>query len=86
MDRQYAYKIAIEALEGMRSVPVSHLLNQIGSRQKSTLSGPGGQTYFLDIAVDRLARRSGVKVTATVDLGSSFKLERVEEHIEIIDG
>jgi hypothetical protein len=85
MSKQNAYKIATEALESKRSVPVSDLLKHTGSPQKSTLSGPDGQTYFLDVAVERLARGGGVRVTATVDLGSSFKLERVEEHIDIFD-
>lgn len=62
---------------------MADLLQQAGSTEKCTLSGPDGQTYFLEVGVEKLSMQSGVRVTATVDLGSSFKLDRIEESIEI---
>ena len=83
VNRQHAYEIASAALEDRRSTPVDDLLKLAGSIQESTLSGPDGQTYFLEIGVEKLLKQSGVRVTATVDLGSSFKLDRIEESIDI---
>ena len=85
VNKQHAYEIASAALEDRRSTPVDDLLKFAGSTEKSTLSGPDGQTYFLEIGVEKLPTESGVRVTATVDLGSSYKLERIEESIEILD-
>ena len=84
VNKQHAYEIAAAALEDRRSTPVDDLLKLVGATEKSTLSGPDGQTYFLEIGVEKLPKESGVRVTATVDLGSSYKLERIEESIDIL--
>jgi hypothetical protein len=84
MNKQHAYEIASKALEDWRSTPVDHLLKLAGSIEKSTISGPDGRTYFLEVGVEKMSKHNGVRLTATVDLGSSFKLERIEETIEIL--
>lgn len=83
VNRQHAYEIASDALEDRRQTPIDDLLKLAGSIQESTLSGPDGQTYFLEVGIEKLSKQSGVRVTATVDLGSSFKLDRIKESIEI---
>ena len=85
MDKSFAYKIALDALESKRTNSLSELRRSAGTIEKSTLPGPNGETYFLDVAVDELRRKDGVRITATVDLGNSFKLERVQEHIDIVE-
>ncbi|MEO1017495.1 MAG: hypothetical protein AAFY56_07360 [Pseudomonadota bacterium] len=84
MNRQQAYEIALSALEERRLTPVDDLKNLVGSVEKSSVSGPDGQTYFLELGVEELPKGNGVRITATVDLGSSFKFERIEESIEIL--
>ena len=84
MNKVRAYKIAMEALEERRSEALADLNNLAGSVVKTTIAGPDGETYYLDVRVDRLERRDGFRVIATVDQGSSHKLERIEEAIEII--
>jgi hypothetical protein len=83
MNKHHAYEIASKALEARRSVPIDDLVCLVGTTEKSTTTGPDGQSYFVEIGYERLSSGSGVRVTATVDLGNSYRLERIEESIEI---
>lgn len=85
MNRQQAYEVASNALEERRLNPVGDLKRLVGSVEKSSVFGPDGQTYFLELSFEEMPKGSGIRITATVDLGSSFKLERIEESIEILD-
>ena len=86
MNKQHAYEIALKALESRRQLSAETLQSLAGSPERSTVSGPDGQTYFLEVVVQRLTKGDGFKLTATVDLGSSFRLERIEESIEVMTG
>ena len=85
MNKQQAYEIASNALEERQLTPVGDLKGLVGSVERSSVFGPDGQTYFLELGFEELAKGKGVRITATVDLGSSFKLERIEESIDILD-
>ena len=83
MNKQTAYEIASRALEDCRATPVEDLIGLIGTKEESTVTGPDGRTFFVEIGFERLSNGAGVRVSAAVDLGNSFKLERIEESIEI---
>ena len=83
MKKVRAYEIAMDALEEWRVKPFAELSRLAGSIEKTTIAGPDGETYYLDVRVDWLEKRDGFRVVAIVDQGSSFKLERIEEAIEI---
>ena len=42
-----------------------------------------GQTYFLEVTAQRVGGGESLRLTATVDLGNSFKLERIEESVDV---
>ena len=65
-------------------VPVDDLIHLVGTTEESAVTGPDGRTYFVEIEFEHLPSGPGVRITAVVDLGDSYKLERIEESIEII--
>ncbi len=83
MDRQQAYRVATKALDEWRSIAIGDLKSLVGTVQKNSVFGPDGQTYFLELTFEELPSGKGVHIAVTVDLGNSFKLERIEESIEI---
>ncbi len=83
MNKQQAYEIASRVLEEKRSAPIGDLVGLIGAKEKSTVAGPEGQTYFVEVEFEQLSNSPGVRITAVVDLGNSHKLERIEDSIEI---
>ncbi len=83
VNRQQAYEIASSALDTQRSVAIEDLIGRVGTKEESTVAGADGQTYFVEIRFEQLSSGPGVRVTAVVDLGSSYRLERIEESIEI---
>ena len=84
MTKQHAYEIASKALESRRQLSAEELQSMADSPERITASGPDGQTFLQEGAAPRLARRDGFRLTVTVDLGSSFRLERIEESIEVL--
>lgn len=86
MNKQQAYKIAAKALEEKRSVPKEHLISLTGSKEETTVVGPDGRTYIVEVRIEKSSDGAGARVTAVVDLGSSYKLERIEESVEIRAG
>ena len=86
MNTQEAYRIAVDALEDRRSMPIDELLQLAGTVEKKTISGPNGETYFLEVSVEDLGKDNEIRIKAVVDLGSSFKLERIEERITVAGG
>lgn len=83
MNKQHAYAIAAQALENQRLNPIEDLIRKIGNTERTTTTGPDGETYFLEIDFEQLSEGTGVRVIARVDLGNSFKLERIEECVTI---
>ena len=66
-----------------RVAPFGNLVACIGEREEWSVAGSDGQTYFVEVKFEELSSGAGVRIKATVDLGNSYKLERIEESIEI---
>lgn len=83
MNKQHAYRIASQALEARRQLSFDELIGLVDARERAVVDGPDGQTYFLEVSAQRVGGGDRLRLTATVDLGNSAKLERIEESVDV---
>tara|TARA_R110002096_G_scaffold114712_2_gene248693 strand:+ start:573 stop:902 length:330 start_codon:yes stop_codon:yes gene_type:complete len=83
VNKQHAYEIASQALEARRDLSTDELTGIVDTPEQTVVSGPDGQTYFLEVTAQRVGGGESLRLTATVDLGNSFKLERIEESVDV---
>ena len=83
MNKQHAYEIASQALEARRDLSIDELMGLVDARERAVVDGPDGQTYFLEVRAQRVCGGDKLRLTAIVDLGNSFKFERIEESVDV---
>ena len=81
MDRHEAYKLLIEVLSEFAGRPFRELEQMIGRPVVQRVAIGSGEEFLINVAVtwiDGECRQ--LRVAASVDSPSTFKLERIEEH------
>jgi len=82
MNKQHAYEIASRALEARRGRSTDELRGLVDAAEREVVDGPDGRTYFLEVSAERVGANR-LRLTAIVDSGNSFRLERVEESVDV---
>jgi len=82
VDRHDAYRLLSEVLESFRTRPFDEVASLVGTRTSERVFGPSGQEILIDVVVERVGANE-VRVVATADSPSTFRLERMEEAIII---
>lgn len=84
MNKQHAYEIACQALEARRNMTAEKLRGLMDAPERAVVEGPDGQTYFLEVSAQKVGGVDKLRLTAIVDSGNSFKLERIEESVDVL--
>jgi len=82
MNRHEAYRLLASALEGYRTLPFGDLSRLVGDHRSERAFSPAGEEFILEVSVSWANEPpDGIRVHATVDSPSSFRMERVEGDI-----
>ncbi len=82
MNRHVAYKHLSMVLAALKNRPFRDLEALIGNRQSERVRVDSGQELIIDVLVEREDHdENTVRITATADAASTFRLERLEERI-----
>ena len=84
MDRHEAYRLLARVLEEHRALPFAELKSRVGKPTSTRVAGASSAEYLVDVSVSRVPERPAtLRVSATVDAANTFRLERVEDEVEV---
>lgn len=87
MDRHEAYQQVMEILAQYEELPFPELVSLVGQRRSERVRTDSGEEFLIDVRViwaNQEARR--LKVIASADSPSTFRLQRLEERVFVSEG
>ena len=82
MDRHESYRLLAKVLNEYRELPFGELSALVGGRHSERTTSASGEEFILDVSVAWSSEEAEtIRVSATVDSPSSYRLERVEGEI-----
>jgi len=82
MDRHAAYRIATQLLERYRALPFADLVAHIDHRGQERIPVSTSHELLAEVTVNWAdSRREKLRIDVEIDACSTFRLERVEEHV-----